>query len=130
MRVLIECRQGDLLMYEQLFLDGFRPRLNLSPTAGRNVGHRHAPETLRRMSESGKAAWVDRPRGLSADIRDRIRRGQIGKVFSAETRAKISAAIKGRVKSAETCAKISASKKGKPRLFYAGKPWVNEGRLK
>lgn len=119
-KVLLECPESELLLREQQFIDDLRPRLNLSPTAGRNVGHTHAAETLERMSESGKAAWANRVRVVGAEQRQRISDAMVGRSFSAETRAKISAAKKGHAVSAETRAKISATKL-RARLIYEGR---------
>lgn len=110
-KILFECSESELLKREQEFIDQLRPRLNLSPTAGRNIGHIHTPETLEKMSEAGKAAWVTRSRSVGTDQRQKISDALSGRSFSEETRAKISSAKKGHVVSVETRAKISATKR-------------------
>lgn len=112
--VLIYCDEAELLLLEQGEIDARKPSLNLSPTAGRNIGHRHSAETIARMSEAGRAAWNNRPRCVAEEQRLRISTSLKGRVFSAETKRKISAAKMGHRHSAATKAKVSASKKGRP----------------
>lgn len=111
--VLIECPESVLLSTEQLMIDVFRPRFNSSPTAGRNVGHKHNPETLARMRESGRRAWEKRNRAMSEEQKRRISESTKGKVFSDETRKRISEARKGIEVSFSTRLKISIAKTGK-----------------
>jgi group I intron endonuclease len=112
-RVERECDESELLIHEQEAIERLKPRFNLSPTAGRNVGHRHSADTINRMREASRLAWEKRPRVVGEEQKKKISDSLSGREFSAETRAKISAAKTGHVKSAETCAKISSSKKGK-----------------
>lgn len=112
-KILLECSEIELLQREQEFIDLLRPRLNLSPTAGRNIGHTHTPETLERMSEAGKVAWAKRPRSVGADQRRKISEALAGRSFSEETRSKISEAKRGVKRSPEQRAMMSAAKKGR-----------------
>lgn len=112
-RVLVVCGESDLLLYEQAAIDALCPRFNLSPTAGRNTGHKHSSETVERMRAASKAAWVRRDRSVGLEQRMRISASLTGRQFSAETRAKISASKTGQVKSEATRQKISDSKAGK-----------------
>lgn len=112
-RTLLICREDDLLVFEQRALDILKPRYNLTPTAGRNTGHRHNTETLVRMRESGKRAWLDRSRVVGDDQKQRISASSKGRIFSEETRAKISAAKLGIKRTPEQRAAMSAAKMGR-----------------
>ena len=117
--LLIECIEADLLCCEQRYIDELRPRLNLSPTAGRNIGHKHTQETRERMKVAGRAAWLNRSRIVNDDQRQKISESSVGRSFSEATRAKISAAKLGHLVSDETRAKISATKRAK--IIYEGR---------
>lgn len=128
--VLIWCARADLLFYEQLCLDSFKPEFNSAPVAGSQLGYRHSDETRRRMSQS-------RPKDFSpmtgkthtAETRARIsasRKGKGGGPRSPERLAKIGAAHKGRPKSAEHRAKIAATLKG----TKTGRGKLNEGQVR
>lgn len=115
-KALIFCDRADLLMYEQRFLDAWRPEYNTAPTAGSQMGYRHSDETKKRMSESrpkdfspmtGKRHTEETKAKISES-----RKGKGGGVMSAERRAKIGAAHKGRVIGPEMRAKISATLTG------------------
>lgn len=111
---LVQCLENDLIKFEQMLIDAFKPRFNLSPTAGRNLGHKHNAETLARMRESGRNAWKNRSRIMPEDVKRRISETTQGKVFSEETRKKISNACRGREVSFSTRIKLSIAKTGKP----------------
>lgn len=113
-RALLYCNERDLIAYEQMALEGLCPRYNLAPTAGRNLGHRHSPETLKRMREAGREAWKKRSRIVGPDQRRRISASLKGREFSEETRARISAAKKGYRHTEEAKRKVSAAKRGVP----------------
>jgi group I intron endonuclease len=122
-RLLLRCREADLLLYEQLVLDAMGPVLNLSPTAGRNLGHKHDAATRERMRAAAIEGWAKRPRVVGAEQRQRISIAMAKRTLSPETRAKISAAKKGWSMSEAAREKIRAAKLGRPRRVYAGKPW-------
>lgn len=124
-RIERECAVSELLVFEQEAIDRLKPRLNLAPTAGRNIGHRHSPETIALMRDGAKRGWENRPRTVADEQRALISASLSGRQFSPETRAKISEAKTGHVKSAESRAKISASKKGK-RINQIGHPMTPE----
>ena len=101
-QVLI-CRKEDLLFYEQLLMDSYKPEYNLSPTAANTLGYKHSEETKlklkeawknrsapseetrKRTSESSKRSWAER-RLKGTD--------RIGPL-SEEIKKKIGLAIKG-----------------------------------
>ncbi len=88
-RQILVCREEDLLLYEQLFMDRLNPGLNLSFIAGR-------------------ASW-------SEESRAKQRANQLGKKKSRESVAKMAAAQRGvrrGPQSPEACAKKSAAMMG------------------
>ena len=91
--ILLVCRREDMIFYEQLVMDAYKPAYNRSRIAG---GNWLAPESLAKI--------------IAANT---------GRKASPETRAKMSAAGKGRPKSPETRAKMSAASLGKPKSAEA-----------
>jgi group I intron endonuclease len=90
-----------LVPAEQRWIDALQPVYNVAPTAGSQLGFKHAPETLPKLG----AAWV-------------------GRQHTPEERAKIGAAHQGRPKSTEQRAKQSAAMQGKNK----GVGWSEEKR--
>lgn len=95
-KVLLYCSPENLLMYEQAFLDFYKPIYNTAKVAGSQIGYRHTEESRARMSAS-------RAKDFSPFT---------GKNHTAETKEKISRAKTG-VKlgpyNAERIAKTAAS---------------------
>jgi group I intron endonuclease len=92
--VVLDCTTEELLDKEQMYLNFFKPELNINPIAGRppsRKGKRNSEETKKKMSAAKK-----------------------GKLASEESKLKMSVAQKGRTVTEETRAKISATLKGKP----------------
>jgi group I intron endonuclease len=112
-RVERECDESELLIHEQDAIDRLKPRLNLSPTAGRNVGHKHSTETIEAMRLAAKRGWSKRDRTVGDTQRKLISASLKGRQFSDETRRKISAAKTGERRSEEACKRLSEAKKGK-----------------
>ena len=52
--VLLLCSEENLLMYEQILLDAFKPAFNAVKTAGRTTGYKATPEQRQLNSERGK----------------------------------------------------------------------------
>lgn len=77
-RILLLCAPENLLMYEQAFIDFYRPEYNSAPVAGSQLGFKMPPEAKAKMSEAAKRT-----------------RNFTGKSHSAESRARISAAKTG-----------------------------------
>lgn len=71
--LLLVCRPDDLLMYEQLTIDGLMPEYNLAPIAGSSLGIKRTEEFKRKVSDAGRR-----------------------RIVSEETRAKIGAAHRGK----------------------------------
>lgn len=88
---LLICRLEDLLFYEQLVLDNFKPEYNICPVAGNTLGIKQSEET-----------------------KNKKRLKSLGRKHSAETKLKIGLAHKGRIRSPEHQAKITLAKTGKP----------------
>lgn len=98
---LLACKKDDLLMYEQICIDHYKPEYNSAPRAGSNLGLR--------MREESKALLAEAARRT---------RNFTGKTHSAESRAKISANRKGKgggPRTPERLAKIGAAHRGKPK---------------
>lgn len=72
-RVIVVCAPEDILMYEQIAIDGLKPEYNVARTAGSRIGVRHTDATRAKMSVS-----------------------QTGKKMSPESIAKTAAALRGR----------------------------------
>lgn len=57
--ILCFCNKDQLLMYEQLALDTFKPYYNILKTAGSSLGYKHTPETLAKIS--GENNYLSKP---------------------------------------------------------------------
>jgi len=90
-----------LVPAEQRWIDALKPAYNVAPTAGSQLGFKHAAETLPRLGASWK-----------------------GRKHTPEERAKIGSAHRGKLVSAETRAKLSVAKKGQRK----GIGWTEERR--
>lgn len=110
---LLVCSKENLLMYEQLCIDGYKAcdqafGYNVEPTASSSLGRRDSAETRAKKSAAikGRAKTTDHRAALSA--------AKTGFRHSAASRAKMSLSQRNRgATSAETRAKLSASLKGK-----------------
>lgn len=99
-QALIYCDRDNLLMYEQRFLDAWKPEFNTNPTAGSMSGFRHRDESRKKMSDSRRKDFSP----------------MAGKKHTEETKAKISESRKGKgggPRTAERCANISKALKGR-----------------
>jgi group I intron endonuclease len=129
---LILCDQQNLLMYEQLLIDAYKPIFNMCKIAGSTIGVIPSEETRGKM----KAVWASRgmteaqARHLAemsaanigrkhAPLSDKrkaeISASLLGKTHSAETRMKRSKAMSGILKTEEHKRKIGEAHKGKKR---------------
>lgn len=111
---LLACRKEDLLMYEQICIDTYKPEYNSAPKAGSNLGLKMSEEARAKMSAAnnrrGNPGYSHTP-----DSRARISANRMGKgggPRSPERLVKIGAAHRGRPKSEEHRAKIAATLKG------------------
>ncbi|MDR5728314.1 MAG: GIY-YIG nuclease family protein [Terriglobia bacterium] len=123
---LLYCRRQDVLLYEQICIDGFEATVhgyNLAPIAGNTVGIVPRPESIAKMAASKRGkkkspealaalrAAMNRPEvraRISASCKAAIRKpktaehirnaalAQIGKVIPQEQRARIAATLRGR----------------------------------
>lgn len=100
--LLLICLPEDLLLYEQQYLDFYKPEYNICQVAGNTLGVKLSEES-------------------------RLKRGEVwrGRKHTEETRKKMSESSKGRKRTPEHQAKIAAAKKGKPT-----KPCSEERKLK
>jgi group I intron endonuclease len=80
----------ELTIPEQKWIDFFKPRYNLSPTANSMLGFKHSEESKRKRSERTKG--VPKPwllgKKMSKDVVEANRQRQIGKKYSKETNLK------------------------------------------
>lgn len=57
-KILLNCEKEDLILYEQILLDAYRPDYNTSPTAGSQLGYRHSEETKAKLKAArSKTVW-------------------------------------------------------------------------
>jgi group I intron endonuclease len=124
--ILEKCEISELLLLEQKYIDKHFfniKNVNISPTAGSNLGITPSATTREKLSAAGKGRVVSAETRakmsisakarLSPEERAKMSARQIGRVHSEETRKKISESLKGTVVSDETRKKLSICKKGK-----------------
>lgn len=90
-------------------------RLTNLATGGRGaVGIIPSEATRRKLSESGKRAWQEKPRSLTDEHKAKLATLHKGRKRRDETKARISEAMKGRHLTDEHRAKMSAARAGVP----------------
>ena len=110
-RPLLICASKDLLMYEQIILDGMKPHYNIAPIAGSSLGRKTSEETKRKLALANLG--IKR----SAETKERMavaRRARIEPIVSEETRRRQSEARKGMKmppRTAEHIAKLAAARR-------------------
>lgn len=112
---LIYCARADLIMYEQRFLDAWKPEFNGAPTAGSMLGFRFTDESRLKMSHAAKRTKNFTGKTHSEESKRKIsdsRKGKGGGYRSPERCANISKSLKGRVVTPEMRARISATLTG------------------
>lgn len=132
--VMLYCARENLLMYEQIMLDGYKPEFNTAPTAGSQLGfrmsdeskgklseaakrtknftgHKHSEESRKKISDSRKGKGGDK--GWTQERRDRISAALKGRVISHDQRRRISEKLTGSKQSPETIAKRSEKLRGR-----------------
>lgn len=114
--VLIYCSPENLLMYEQRFLDSYKPEYNSNPTAGSMLGFKFSQESKDKMAEAARRTKNFTGRTHSEESRLKIsqsRKGKGGGYRSPERCARISAALTGKTLPPDVRAKISATLTGR-----------------
>ena len=122
---IIICEKHDLIMYEQIAINALKPRYNLSPTAGSNLGIKFTQETREKVSAAVKrrfacegarlkATAASKAWFLSKSNREKHSAAMRGHACSEEARAKIGAAHRERFRSQEPRDALRALYKGKP----------------
>lgn len=125
---LLVCRPEHVIMYEQCFLDVFKPEYNICKIAGNTSGYTHSPEAKRVIGQHSRSK--KRPlrteshrKNLSAATKgvkksprtaehiERLAASIRGRKSSDELRLRLSIAHRGKKQSAETIAKRVASLK-------------------
>jgi len=112
-RKLLICSRENLIMYEQIAMDGLRPEYNTCKVAGSALGLTHTPETRAKMSAAHVGHKRNIGRKASPEARAKMSASRIGKRQSPESVEKRAAIIRGRKMSPEACAKNSEAQKGK-----------------
>lgn len=116
-QTMLYCAEDDLLMYEQIVIDGLRPEYNVAINAT-------SPMKGRRLSAESRAAISNALRGRALSDAHRIQISQrmrgnknaLGSRLSDSAKALVSAARKGKLLSQEHREKLSLAKAGKPGL--------------
>lgn len=110
--IILGCDKEDLIKNEQYFLDAYRPYFNICLIAGSVLGLKKG------------ASW-NRGISPSEEIKEKLRKANLGKPQSLETRQKRSQSMKGkntwqkgRKFSEETKAKMRASQKARIRKSH------------
>ncbi len=128
-KVLIRCAKEYLIRLEQEAIDDYRDTLgwemmyNNATRAGSQLGMKHSPESIAKMSASSKG------KKASPETRVKLSAMRRGRKLSSRWRANMSAAQKGRKISSEHRAKISEANQGKP-AWNKGKKCPPEVREK
>ena len=137
--ILLTCEKEELLEYEQLHFDEFKPEYNICKFAGNMLGfkfnemsiakmskaakghkrwlnRKHTEESRDKMSKAAKANptsyWKDKP--LLEEHKNKIAKAHTGKTNSEETRLKISKSNTGQKRSEEARANMSKAQKNHP----------------
>jgi excinuclease UvrABC nuclease subunit len=125
--IILYCERDNLLLYEQRAINVYKPKYNISPTAGSTLGAKHSLETKQKISNiligntyrKGKPSTETVKKQTSERLRGNTHRR--GKPNSEETRKKISEANKGKpspmtgkIHTREAKKKISKALLGKP----------------
>lgn len=141
-QTLILCDKQNCILFEQMFIDGYRPEYNICKVAGSTFGFRFTDESKAKIS--AKAYGNTRKLGhkLSDETKKKLSIAKLGKSvppFSEEHRQKIGEANSRRILSDETKRKISNSLIGykhddefkeKVSKFQKGRPKSMEMRRK
>lgn len=122
--ILFYCVKEDLIQREQEAIDFYKDTkegiYNLKPTAGSNLGYKHTPATLAKMSKSQKGhsvtaeqrqIFIDRITGSIPW--NKGQKGVMPEPWNKGTKGVMIAWNKGLKSSPETCLKLSESHKGK-----------------
>lgn len=109
-------RREDLLVFEQMFLDLYRPDYNICMVVGNGSRGTQFSNTRRQeLSEARRGVpWSALRRAAPVTAEARANMSEAGKrrVWTEETRKRISQAITGKHPTPETRAKLSAARKG------------------
>lgn len=92
-RVLLVCGEVNLLLYEQMLMDGLCPEYNVAPVAGSSRGRRTSEETKAKLALAitGKKRSNETKARMSESARKVVRHSP-----SSETRQRLSDSLRGR----------------------------------
>lgn len=94
-RKILICDKSNLIMYEQIAFEAFKPEFNVLPKAGSCLGVKRSPEFAAAVSARKKGQTHSEQ--TKKQISDRLKELGIYPRLSVETRARISAERKGKV---------------------------------
>lgn len=126
---LLVCAKPDLIMYEQICMDAYKPEYNIVPIAGSQLGFRHSEESKAKMSDAAKRTKNFAGKTHSQESKAKIstsRKGKGGGPRSPERLKKIGDAHRGKPKSDEQKEKISATLTG----TRTGRGKLNEDQVR
>lgn len=103
--ILIYCDPENLLLFEQRFLDYYKDKYNINPTAGSQLGMKWTEESKQKISEDRKG------RIFSEETRRKM--SEVKRNMTEETKLKISITLKGKPKSEEHKKNISEARIGR-----------------
>lgn len=113
---LLVCSKENLIMYEQIAIDGLDPEYNSARVAGSVLGLKMSDEAKAKLSAAAKRTKNFTGKRHTDESRAKIsanRKCKGGGIRAPERLAKISAALKGRVITPEQRAMISATLSGR-----------------
>lgn len=109
---ILVCEKSMLLFYEQCIINGYKPKYNISPTAGSRLG---IPCTVEAKIKIGDANRGKKKPPRSPEHRANLSASHCGKKRSPEAIEKSAAPQRGKKLSPEHCAKIAKANRGKKR---------------
>lgn len=103
-RKIFLCKEADLLVYEQHFINKLKPSYNVCPTAGSCLGRKHTEEAKKKLSigrMGEKNPMFHRP--ISEETKRRMSQERKTRPpMPTETKQKLSKFFKGKTRSQET----------------------------
>jgi group I intron endonuclease len=91
-RALLYCARQDTLMYEQRFLDAWRPEYNSAPVAGSQLGYRFTDEAKAKMADAARRTRNFTGKRHSEATKQQISATKTGVKFGKYEPARVAAA--------------------------------------
>lgn len=137
---LLICSPENLLLYEQIAIDGMKPEYNICQRAGSSFGVKHTEKTKAILAEKSRGNKNCVGKTIPPEARAKMSAAKIGRKLSLAHRMKISAASKLNGISEETRRKMVLSRRASGRhrhhketlhkmsIAKKGKPWSQARR--